>query len=98
MDESDAIMILRALGEPTRLRLMHLLANSPAPLPAGAIARKLSVRQNTLSSHIATLARSDLILGHRQGRHILYAPNPRTATRLTRYLAASLCKPGGNDA
>jgi ArsR family transcriptional regulator, arsenate/arsenite/antimonite-responsive transcriptional repressor len=92
MDESEAISALRALGEATRLRLMLLLVNAPEPLTAGSIAEKLQVRQNTLSAHIAILARNDLVLGHRQGRNILYACNPRTAQRLKNYLAQSLCR------
>ena len=92
MDELEVIGAKRALGELTRLRLMLLLVNATGPLPAGDIADKLKVRQNTLSAHLAILAHNDLILGHRQGRNILYACNPRTARRLNNYLAQSLCK------
>jgi ArsR family transcriptional regulator, arsenate/arsenite/antimonite-responsive transcriptional repressor len=92
MDEREVIEVLKALGEPTRLRLMLLLANAKAPMPVGAIAQNLNVRQNTLSAHIAVLARCDLILGHREGRNILYAANPRKTLRLKDYLAKTLCK------
>jgi DNA-binding transcriptional ArsR family regulator len=92
MDETEAIGAMRALGEPTRLRLMLLLASAPAPMPVGVIAENLNVRQNTLSAHIAALARCDLILGHRQGRKIFYAPNARKTHRLKDYLAKTLCK------
>jgi ArsR family transcriptional regulator, arsenate/arsenite/antimonite-responsive transcriptional repressor len=92
MDESEAVAALRALGEPTRLKVMLLLVGQQQPIAAGSIAQKLKVRQNTLSAHIAILARHDMIIGHRQGRNIHYGANPRTASRLTRYLSASLCK------
>ena len=56
MDELEAISALRALGEPTRWKVMRLLASKQHGMAAGDIAEALQVRQNTLSSHIATLS------------------------------------------
>ena len=77
MDELEAISALRALGEPTRWKVMRLLASKQHGMAAGEIAEALQVRQNTLSSHIATLTRCGLIDGHRQGRQIVYAADFR---------------------
>lgn len=96
MDELEAVPALRALGEPTRLRLMLLLANAPHAMAAGDLAQKLGVRQNTLSAHVSALARTGMIVGHRHGRNILYSTDARNAGRLAAYLLTSLCKVSKN--
>jgi DNA-binding transcriptional ArsR family regulator len=90
MDESEAISALRALGEPTRLRVMRLLVGVRDGMAAGDIAGALKVRQNTLSSHIAALARCGLIDGHRQGRKIVYTADSRNARRVATYVLINL--------
>ncbi len=90
MDESEVISALRALGEQTRWRVMRLLMSSSHGMAAGDIAKALQVRQNTLSSHIATLTRCGLIDGHRQGRQIVYAADSGNARRLAVHVLVSL--------
>ena len=90
MDETEAISALRALGEPTRLRVMRLLVGERDGMAAGDIAGALKVRQNTLSSHIAAMARSGLIDGHRQGRRIVYTADIGKARRLGTYVLTNL--------
>ena len=90
MDESEAISALRALGEPTRLRVMRLLVGAQGGMAAGDIAGALRIRQNTLSSHIAALARCGLIDGHRHGRKIVYTADSRNARRLAIYVLTNL--------
>jgi len=41
-------------------------------VPAGELARALGVPQNTLSAHLAILARAGLVVGERQSRSIIY--------------------------
>ena len=90
MDELEAISALRALGEPTRWKVMRLLASKPHGMAAGDIAEALQVRQNTLSSHIAALVRCGLVDGHRQGRQIVYSADSRNARRLAAHVLVSL--------
>jgi ArsR family transcriptional regulator, arsenate/arsenite/antimonite-responsive transcriptional repressor len=82
MDDLEIVPVLRALAQPTRLRMLRLLANAPAGMAAGEIAERLGVRQNTLSSHLAILERSGLIDGRRRGRNIVYAADVRRARRV----------------
>jgi ArsR family transcriptional regulator, arsenate/arsenite/antimonite-responsive transcriptional repressor len=82
MDETGLVDVMKALGQPTRLRIMRLLANAPQGLVAGEIASALGVRQNTLSSHMAILARSGLIDGERKGRSITYNIESERARQL----------------
>ena len=90
MDEFETIAALRALGEPTRWNVMRLLVRKQDGMAAGDIAEALQVRQNTLSSHIAALARCGLIDGRRQGRQIVYAADSGTARRLAAHVLISL--------
>ena len=90
MDESEVISALRALGEPTRLRVVRLLVGAQDGMAAGDIADVLKVRQNTLSSHIAALTRCGLIDGHRYGRKIVYTADSSKARRLAIYVLANL--------
>lgn len=90
MDELEAISALRALGEPTRWKVMRLLVKRQQGMAAGDIAEALQVRQNTLSSHIAALTRCGLIDGHRQGRQIVYAADSGSARRLAAHVLVSL--------
>jgi DNA-binding transcriptional ArsR family regulator len=90
MDEFETVSALRALGEPTRWKVMRLLASKQHGMAAGDIAEALHVRQNTLSSHIAALTRCGLIDGHRQGRKIVYSADSGNARRLAARVLVSL--------
>ncbi len=90
MDELEAISALRALGEPTRWKVMRLLVSKRHGMAAGDIAEALKVRQNTLSPHIAALSRCGLIDGHRLGRQIVYAADSGNASRLAAHVLVSL--------
>jgi ArsR family transcriptional regulator len=90
MDELEVVSALRALGEQTRWRVMRLLVSRGHGMAAGDIAGALQVRQNTLSSHIASLTRCGLIDGHRQGRKIVYSADSRNARRLAAQVLINL--------
>ena len=69
MDMSRALLAFDALGQPSRLAVFRLLVQTaPAGLAAGDIARKLDLRPNTLSTHLAQLQSAGLILHARDGR------------------------------
>lgn len=73
MDETNAIVALNALSQPSRLRIFRrLVATAPQAHAAGDIARALAAPHNTVSTHLATLERAGLIAGRREGRSILY--------------------------
>ncbi len=64
---------MAALAQPTRLDTFKLLVNrEPEGVPAGELARLIDVPQNTMSAHLAILARAGLIVGKRQSRSIIY--------------------------
>ena len=90
--ELGALDALSALGQSTRLRIFkHLVTMAPEPQPAGGIADALGCLQNTLSTHLAILARAGLITGVRDGRSILYAANFDGMRGLVNYLLEDCC-------
>jgi ArsR family transcriptional regulator, arsenate/arsenite/antimonite-responsive transcriptional repressor len=90
MDETDMVKAMKALGQPTRLRIIQLLAGAPMGLAAGNIAEALKVRQNTLSTHIAVLGRTGLIDGRRDGRSIVYMLDKQRARQLSLAIKAAV--------
>jgi ArsR family transcriptional regulator len=73
MDNNEAIVALSALAQATRLDTFRLLVKKePEGVPAGELARLMAVPQNTMSAHLAILARAGLVVGERQSRSIIY--------------------------
>lgn len=92
MPAALALAALAALGQPTRLEIFKLLMRSqPDGLAAGAVAERVGVPQNTLSAHIAILARSGLVAGTRDGRSIIYRANVERMRDLIEYLIDDCC-------
>ena len=76
MDDTEVIAALAALAQSTRLHTFRLLvAREPEGVPAGELARLMDVPQNTMSAHLAILARAGLIVGERRSRSIIYRAN-----------------------
>jgi ArsR family transcriptional regulator, arsenate/arsenite/antimonite-responsive transcriptional repressor len=73
MNNQLAITALAALAQPTRLETFRLLvSHEPDGVAAGELARLLDVPQNTMSAHLAVLARAGLVAGERSSRTITY--------------------------
>ena len=83
---------LAALGQPTRLEIFRLLMrHEPDGLPAGTIAEIMGCPQNTLSSHLAILARARLNYGRRAGRSIIYRADVKGMRALMAFLVSDCC-------
>lgn len=92
MDTKLAIEALSALAQNTRLDAFRLLVrHEPNGLPAGEIAHKLGVPQNTLSAHLALLARAGLVVADRRGRWIVYRADLDRLRALTLFLVKDCC-------
>jgi DNA-binding transcriptional ArsR family regulator len=92
METQDAIEVFAALSQATRLDVFRLLMeHEPAGLPAGDIARRLEVPQNTMSSHLAILTRAGLINAERQSRSIIYRAVVGRVRELTSFLVQDCC-------
>lgn len=92
MDQSQATNMLAALAQETRLAAFRLLvAADPGGLPAGAIAQRLGILQNTMSGHLGALADAGLIAGHRAGRAVRYQIEADAVRALFAFLAEDCC-------
>lgn len=95
MDNDSAIAALGALAQGTRLDVFRLLVrHEPDGLAAGEVAKMLGVPQNTMSVHLATLARAGLIRSERRSRVINYRVELDRLKALTLFLVKDCC--GGN--
>jgi DNA-binding transcriptional ArsR family regulator len=77
----DVAAAFRALGDPTRLRLLHLLATEP--LSAGRLAERLEMPLTTTLHHLTVLRRARIVRGG-QRRAEPYAISSDAAGRLAR--------------
>jgi ArsR family transcriptional regulator, arsenate/arsenite/antimonite-responsive transcriptional repressor len=93
MDMDDAIDGFAALAQETRLAAFRLLVEAgPGGLPAGDIARTLTVPHNTLSSHLAQLSRAGLVTSRRDGRQVIFAADFDGMRTLIAYLIEDCCR------
>jgi len=93
MDSDFAIAALAALAQSTRLDAFKLLVrNEPDGLPAGEVARQLDIPQNTMSAHLAVLARSTLVRSERRSRLIVYRADLEALRALTLFLVKDCCE------
>ncbi|HWA81232.1 MAG TPA: metalloregulator ArsR/SmtB family transcription factor [Acetobacteraceae bacterium] len=92
MEMDQAIAAFSALAQPTRLEVFRLLMESePDGIPAGEIARRIGVPHNTMSSHLAILARAGMIESERQSRSIVYRAQLDTVRELAGFLVKHCC-------
>ena len=88
----QAILAFAALAQSTRLGVFRLLVrHEPDGLAAGDIARTLAVPQNTMSAHLAVLARAGLVRSERQSRSIIYRANLSSFADLTSFMLEDCC-------
>jgi len=92
MESEQAILSLAALAQSTRLGVFRLLVRyEPGGLAAGDIAKSLAVPQNTMSAHLAILARAGLVMSERKSRSIIYRANLEAFGALTSFMVEDCC-------
>lgn len=62
--------VFKALSDPTRRRVLHLLR--AGPLSAGDIADQFDVSKPTMSAHFAVLREADLVHTEKVGKSVIY--------------------------
>jgi ArsR family transcriptional regulator, arsenate/arsenite/antimonite-responsive transcriptional repressor len=93
MDEPHALAALAALGQATRLAIFRTLVRTePNGMAAGALAEAVGCPHNTLSTHVAILARAGLVYGTRGGRTITYRANAEGTRALLAFLVTDCCQ------
>jgi ArsR family transcriptional regulator, arsenate/arsenite/antimonite-responsive transcriptional repressor len=92
MESEQAILALAALAQSTRLGTFRLLVkHEPDGLAAGEIAKTLAVPQNTMSAHLAILARAGLVMSERKSRSIIYRADLTALQNLTSFMVEDCC-------
>jgi DNA-binding transcriptional ArsR family regulator len=100
--ESELLLVLKALANPTRLRIMHWLRDpeehfapqndplSEVGVCVKQIQEKAGVSQSTASQFMATLQRAGLVNSRRIGQWTYYKRDDQRVQRLPELLAAEL--------
>lgn len=88
----NAITIMSALAQPTRLAVFSLLARAGAEgLTSGDLAERTGTPSNTMSAHLAILSQAGLATSRRAGRNIFYRALPDAIRQLTVFLIKDCC-------
>ena len=92
MDSTVAIAALAALAQTTRLEAFRLLVSrEPDGVAAGELARLLAIPQNTMSAHLAVLARAGLVRTERRSRSIIYRADLVRFSDVVLFLVQDCC-------
>lgn len=84
----------KALSDPTRRDIVHLLRSGP--LTSGEIAQHFPVAWPTISRHLAVLRDAGLITAERHGQQIVYELNTTVLEDLIHHLMGWM-NPGGTS-
>ena len=91
MAEDVAPNLLRALGDPVRIRLLRELPSEvAAQIPVGELARRLEVSDTVVSQHLRVLAGLGLVGHRRSGRLAYYYVKPEALVSVRQMLANEL--------
>ena len=93
MEIKRAVEALAALGQESRLHVFRLLIKrGPGGMAAGEIAKRLHIPTNTMSAHLAVLARAGLVTSRKQGRSVIYAVDLEGTRTLLAFLVEDCCQ------
>ncbi|MDF2709440.1 MAG: hypothetical protein K0R62_5092 [Nonomuraea muscovyensis] len=79
--------VLAALADPTRRRLLELLA-AHGDATATTLAERLPVSRQAVVKHLAVLEAAGLVSGSRVGREMRYAVRPEALDATAQWMAA----------
>jgi ArsR family transcriptional regulator, arsenate/arsenite/antimonite-responsive transcriptional repressor len=89
---SEAVKALAALAHDNRLAVYRMLVEAgPEGLAAGVIAVRLKVPSSSLTFHLQSLQRADLITQVRMSRQLIYAADFGTMNALVGFLTENCC-------
>ena len=81
--EAEATAALfRALADPTRVRVVNLLATRDEPVCVCHLVEPLGLSQPTVSHHLKKLVDAGLLKREQQGKWAYFSLNPEAAERL----------------
>jgi len=89
------VLVLGALAQPTRLRIVAIVAVAGAKgVAAGEIGRSLRCPASTLSFHLKELSQTGVLEARPRGRFVIYAMQPGVLEELAQFVSGL----GGKEA
>mgnify|MGYP001819729614 FL=1 len=93
MDINEAVDAFNGLAQESRLKVFRLLLQVGSDgMAAGDIAKAVGVPKNTMSSHLAVLARANLAQARKEGRSMIYAVDLEGTRALLSFLIEDCCQ------
>lgn len=81
-DEADELAaLMKALGDPTRVQIMHILGAATAPVCVCDFTAAFELGQPTVSHHLAKLREAGLVVSLKRGLWSFYQINPQMSDR-----------------
>ncbi|MEC1262924.1 metalloregulator ArsR/SmtB family transcription factor [Bacillus swezeyi] len=77
--------VFQAVSDPTRRKLMKLLADQE--LPIADISRHFPISRTAVTKHLRVLSEAQLVSGRKVGREKLYRLHPEPLNELQRWLS-----------
>ena len=86
-DQADQIApLLKAMADPTRVRIVNMLANADEPVCVCDVTPLLGLSQPTVSFHLAKLRKAGLLDREQRGTWAYYSLNRSALGRVARVL------------
>ncbi|KLU07551.1 Transcriptional regulator, ArsR family [Rhodopirellula islandica] len=98
IDDSLDAELFKALGEPTRLKLLSCLAKCGRPCSVTELAECCVVDLSVVSRHLSALEKAGVLTATKEGRTVFYAVRYKHLTDSFRTLAKAFegCRPKRN--
>ncbi len=92
MESNDAVAVLAALAQASRLAVFRCLVQAgPEGLAAGRIAESTGIPPSSLSFHLKELSHANLVSSRQEGRFVIYAPDFAVMNELIAFLTENCC-------
>jgi DNA-binding transcriptional ArsR family regulator len=95
MDEDEALQValrLKAIADPTRVRLMSMLLSAPEGEACGCdLAPAVGLTDATVSHHLSQLLKAGLVTRERRGMNVWYSPDRAALGALIRVIDPDCC-------
>lgn len=93
MNEAEALTVMSALAQSTRMRVFVLLVEAgPTGMGSGEIADAVGVPRNLMSSHLAVLSKAGAIVSIKSGRSVTYTAVAEVVIALGDHLRRLGCR------
>ncbi len=86
-EAEDTAAVFKALGDPHRVRIVHLLAAAPGPVCVCDLTPALGISQPTVSHHLKRLLTAGLLVRERRGTWSYYSLDDAAMARLATVVA-----------